>query len=275
MWPIKCLAVLLVSVAAFNALAADDDDLSSTNRDNRPVEELFKTDLVYPQEKNELEAQVATIYQNRRDGDTWSIPLSLEYGLTDNWQVEAEWNSFVQHRQENGAWARGIGDLELGTQYSFMNIGGSLFHIAPRFSLELPLGDVNKDLSEGFIEYEPGVIVARDFPKWHHTQIFTELGASLVQRVKRPADADDAEAAAHELNLGSGFFTPVPFGVVSCEFNWNNNQWNHHGTENQLYVTPGVIWRIIKNVEVGVGIPIGLNRQSDRFDVSAHITCEF
>ena len=34
-----------------------------------------------------------------------------------------------------GVVIRGVGDLEIGTQYSFLNIGGSSLHIAPRFSI--------------------------------------------------------------------------------------------------------------------------------------------
>ena len=170
---------------------------------------------------------------------------------------------------------RGVGDLELGTQYSFMNIGDSLFHIAPRFSIRVPLGDVNQGLSEGFLEYEPAVIVARDFPELHHTQLFTEIGASFVQRVRTPADAADAEPAAHELNWGSGFFVLFPRTAATMEFNWANNQWNHHGTENELYLTPGCLWRAARNIEIGLGIPVGLNNRSDRFDLIAHLVCEF
>jgi len=268
-------AFFLIAVSVFAVHAADDDDLGSTNWDKRPIEELFKTDVVYPQEKGELEVEVASLYQNQRGGDSWTAPLSLEYGLTDNWQVESEWDSFTRHRSSDGSVASGIGDLELGTQYSFMNVGGSLFHIAPRFSIGIPLGNVNKELSEGFLEYEPAVIVARDFPQLHRTQVFAEIGAGFVQRVKRPVDADDAEPAAHELNLGTGFFTLFAHGAATFEFNCNNNTWNRHGTENDLYATPGAILRVARNVEIGLGIPIGLNKGSDRFDVMAHVVWEF
>lgn len=274
-WRLAFLAGILVLFFSFPADAADADDAVSTNEDTRPIEELFKTDTVYPQEKNELEVELASLYQNNASGDTWTVPVSLEYGLTENWQVEAEWDSYTQHSPKDGSTTRGIGDLELGTQYSFMNIGDSLFHIAPRFSVELPLGDVNKDLSEGFVEYQPAVILARDIPQLHRTQLFTEIGFSLVQRVKRPADADDAEPAAHELNLATGFFTPIPHGAFTFEFNWDDNQWNNHGTENDLYVTPGLLFKVAKSIELGVGIPVGLNRQSDRYDIDAHVVYEF
>jgi hypothetical protein len=274
-WALCVLAATVISFSSAPARADDDDAIGSTNRVKRPIEELFKTDVVYPQENEELELELASVYQNHAGDDAWTIPVSLEYGLSDRWQVEAEWDSFVQHYSPNHSVVRGIGDLELGTQYSFMNIGDSLFHIAPRFSIQVPVGDVNKDLSEGFIEYEPAVILARDFPELHHTQFFTEIGASLVQRVKTPKDADDAEPAAHELNLGTGFFVVFPHGAATFEFNWANNRWNHHGTENDMYLTPGYLWRVTRNMEIGLGIPVGLNKSSDRFEVSAHVTWEF
>jgi hypothetical protein len=268
-------AVLFISFLSSAVRADDDDAAGSTNRDKRPIEELFKTDVVYPQQQGEMEVELASVYQNHAGGDTWTIPLALEYGLSDRWQVEAEWDSLVQHYSPNHSVVRGIGDLELGTQYSFMNIGDSLFHIAPRFSIQVPLGDVNQDLSEGFLEYEPAVILARDFPELHHAQFFTEIGASLVQRVNTPKDADNAEPAAHEMNLGTGFFVLYPHGAATFEFNWANNRWNHHGTENDIYVTPGYLWRVMRELEIGLGIPVGLNKSSDRFEVSAHVTWEF
>ena len=267
---------LLLSLQAYaNPDGDEDDEMILTNRDRRPIEELFKTDTVFPQMKGEMEFRVAPLFQRNVNGSTLSIPLSVEYGLTDNWQVEAEWNSYMQRMPKHGSTTRGIGDLELSTQYSFLNINGSLFHVAPRFGMEVPLGDVNKGLSEGFMEYQPGFIMARDFPELHRTELFMELGVSLVQRVKTPEDPDDAEPAAHQFNLGTGFFTLFAHGAATMEFNWSNNKWNHHGTENVLYVTPGVLWRVAPQVEIGLGIPVGLNRQSDRYQLTAHFVVEF
>ncbi|MGD0411544.1 MAG: hypothetical protein ABSC18_07545 [Verrucomicrobiota bacterium] len=269
------LAVLVIWFSPAPARADDDDAGGSTNREKRPIEELFKTDVVYPQEVGELEVELASAYQNHAGGDTWTIPVSLEYGLTDSWQVEGGWDCLVERFPRDHSVVRGVGDLEAGTQYSFMNIGGSLFHIAPRFTLQAPVGDVNKDLSEGFMEYEPAVILARDFPELHRTQVFTEIGAGFVQRVNAPANAADAQPAAHELSLGSGFLVLFPRAAATFEFNWANNKWNHHGTENEMYLTPGCLWRARRNMEVGLGIPVGLNSGSDRFDVMAHVVWEF
>jgi hypothetical protein len=102
-----------------------------------------------------------------------------------------------------------------------------------------------------------------------------EVGASLVQRVNTPADATDAKPAAHELNWGSGCFVLFPHAAATLEFNWANNQWNHYGTGNEMYLTPGYLWRATPNMEIGLGIPIGLNNGSARFEVIAHVVWEF
>jgi hypothetical protein len=42
-----------------------------------------------------------------------------------------------------------------------------------------------------------------------------------------------------------------------------------------MYLTPGCLWRARRNMEVGLGIPFGLNNASDRFEVVAHVVWEF
>jgi len=76
-------------------LWADEADLSgTTNRMRRPIEELFKSDVVYPEEQGEFEMELVSLYQNQHGGlREWILPLSMEYGLTDSWQIEAEWNA--------------------------------------------------------------------------------------------------------------------------------------------------------------------------------------
>ena len=274
-WAAGLLVALFILFSPSPVRADDDGAPGSTNRERRPIEELFKTDVVYPQELGELQVELASAYQHHAGGDTWTMPVSLEYGLTDNWQVEAAWDALVQRFPQHQSVVRGVGDLEVGTQYSFMHIGGSLFHIAPRFTMKVPLGDVNQGLSEGFLAYEPALILARDFPELHRTQFFAEMGASFVQRLNTPAAAADVRPAAHELNWGSGFFVLFAHAAATMEFNWANNTWNHHGTENDMYLTPGCLWRARRNMEIGMGIPVGLNRGSDRFEVIAHVVWEF
>ncbi|MBI2336698.1 MAG: transporter [Deltaproteobacteria bacterium] len=241
----------------------------------QPLQEVFQTEVVYPQEKGEVQLTIAPRFSEGDAQNIIQIPLSIEYGITDAWQIELEWDAFVNRDPTAGGATRGIGDLEIGTKYSFMNIADWAFHVAAGFEISLPLGDLNKELTEGFIEYEPFFILAKDFPKLNNSQIFTQFGISLVQRIKNHTDPDEDEPAAHELNWNIGFFVPAGPIRFTTEFNWRNNRWNNDGEENQMYLTPGLVWDLPKTWELGLGIPIGLNGTSDNFRVIAMLTYEF
>jgi hypothetical protein len=239
------------------------------------IQEVFQTELVYPQEKGEVQLTMAPNFREGEAGRLIEVPLTIEYGITDAWQVEMEWAAFVNRSPSGEASTRGIGDLELGTKYSFMNIADWAFHAAIGFEIGFPLGNINQELTEGFIEYEPFFLLAKDLPKLYNGQIFAQVGLGLVQRVKNHDDPTDDEAAAHELTGNVGFFVPVGPLFLTAEFNWLNNQWNNDGEENQMYLTPGLVWDLPGTWEVGVGVPIGLNEASDDFRVITQLTYEF
>lgn len=240
-----------------------------------PLEELFLTDVVYPQEQGEWQFTLAPNFRREQHGRGLEVPISIEYGISDAWQIELEWTAFHLRKPDGERTAGGIGDLELGTQYSFLNLGGSDFHLAPRLTVEFPLGDIDRELTEGFVDYEPSLILARDFPSLHHLQVFTQIGLSFVQRAKSPEDPSDREPAAHQLRWSSGMFLPFDRWVTSLEVSVLNNRWNHDGEEHLVYLAPGFTWRLTHDVEVGIGVPIGLNRQSDRYQIISSLVFEF
>lgn len=264
--------LMLASVACAGALP---NICLAAEAPEQPLQELFLSDTVYPQEKGEFQFTLAPSFRHGRESDRWDVPVSIEYGLSDSWQVELEWAALRVRNPRHGGALAGTGDVEVGTQYSFLNIADSPFHAAARFDVQFPLGDVNRELGEGFIEYQPSVILARDIPQWHNAQLFTQVGFGLVQRVRTPDDRADREPAAHELVWNSGVFVPFSSVVTTLEFSWRNNQWNHGGDENEVYLTPGAVWKLPEDIEVGVGVPFGLNRQSDSIGVITTLTWEF
>lgn len=262
---------LMIIIAA----ASGHADETKEKVKQQPVQELFQTDVVYPQEAGEWQFTLAPIFRRERAADVSEISASVEYGLTDAWQVGVGWSALVQRDAKNGRTTRGIGDLELGTKYSFLNIGGSSFHAAPRFSVRLPSGNIDKELTEGFVEYDPSLILAKDFPELHNAQLFAQIGLGLVQRVKEPAHVRDRQPAAHQFIWSAGFFVPFERWVPTLEFSANNNRWNHGGEDNQMYLTPGCVWKLFRSAEIGAGVPIGLNRGSASFGIISQFIYDF
>ncbi len=241
------------------------------DEDDQPLEEVFLTELVYPQEEGELQLTLAPEFRSGAEVDQLSSRAVVEYGLTDAWQIELEWDFFV-HREMDGTSVQGLGDLEIGTKIARMEVAED-FHVAFGLEIGLPIGDPDQELGEGFIEYEPFVVVARDFPERHGLQVFARLGLGLVQRVREPEDDDEREPAAHELGLGVGIFRPTASGVATFELTYSDNTWNHGGEEKELYATPGWVWKQ-GPLEIGVGVSVGLNDGADDYRVLALLTME-
>jgi hypothetical protein len=239
----------------------------------QPLQEVFQTDLVYPQEKGELQLTTGFSLSKRLGAVLVQVPASLEYGITDRWQVDLQWDGVTGIHSPFGSSLVGTGDLSIGTMFSFMNVANTSLHLAVGFELGLPTGDRDKGMSEGFVEYEPFLIAAKDFPGMHNLQIFTQVGLRLVTASRH--DLDNEEPAAHELNWGSGFFIPMRRLCITTEFNWVTNEWNHGGIENRHSLTPGLIWRLPHNWEIGIGAPIGLSRKSSDSSVILKLTREF
>ena len=274
---IKLLPILLGTFMPLMLSAGVDDDDDVFSKEKFGLQELFNTRTVFPQETDEIQLSLFPIFQKNSAGKETTIIGEFEYGLTDSWQVELGWEIYKIRNPDDAPSTNGIGNFEIGTKYSFMNMDETDFSMALGFEIEFPTGDINKELTEGFIEYEPYVVLANDFPQFNDAQIFLEIGFSFVQRVKNAPDPDDNEPSANEFILNGGFFIPIePFYLVA-ELNWRTNKWNHGGDENELYATPGVIVTPLDDVplQLGVGVPIGLNQGADHYQIIGMLVYEF
>ncbi|MCG6190820.1 transporter [Maribellus maritimus] len=235
----------------------------------QPLQDVFQTELVYPQEKGEIQLTLNPEYGRTRDLNHISFPVLAEYGITDNWQLGFSWNSFQNNFGGNNMSVSGIGDIEFDTQYSFMNIGETNFHAALGFELEIPLSREERGIGEGRYEYMPYSLFAVDFPSLNNIQFFTQAGFSFSQN-----KTENDEEEGNELFLSGGLFVPVKKVIFDIELTSIINLWEN-GNENQLYLTPGIILNLPGAWETGLGTSIGLNKESDKYLVLAILTFEF
>ncbi len=226
------------------------------------VQDVFFTELVYPQEEGELQISCTPGYKKSDEANQFSLPFLVEYGITDRWQVELSWNSFENRFSGSESTARGIGNLEVGTQFSFMNVRNSSFHAACGFEVEVPLG--NEELSEDSWEYAPYILGALDLPSVNNSQLFAKAGIGFLSEA----------ADKNELNFSGGVFVPFNKVVITSELSWWGN-FKDENNENQFFFTPGVIINLPGAWETGVGIPVRLNKKSDKFMILAVLTFEF
>ena len=234
------------------------------------LQDVFKSELVYPQEKNEFQFTLLPQFQKSDDFNSILMPFNAEFGITDSWQLAVGLNSFRKSFPHSGPSVNGTGELQIGSKYSFMNIGNTNFHAAFGFELSIPFKNDNNDAGSGFISYEPYVSLAIDFPGLHQLNLFVMTSLEFFDRRNK----SNEEPESTELNLNGGFLVPYKFIVFTSEFSCNTSKLTG-GNEIQLYDTPGFILNLPGTWEAGLGFPLGLNQQSDKYGIIAMLTFEF
>lgn len=233
------------------------------------VTESFLIELPFIQEKGTFQAMVSSEYHSARGGRDVLAPISLEYGVSDSWQVGMDWLAWGSSRAAGEPDERGFGELGLTTKHSFA-MKDPRNHLSAGFDLTILTGRLGGDAVGG----RPSLLFGRDFPRCHNLNLFSEVAFDWRQKV-RASDGGDDGSAAHEIFAGAGALIPLGNFCLSGEIAWSNNRWNHGGTMNELFLAPGVTWQISDAWQCGVAAPVGLNEGSDRFQVIGRVMFEF
>ncbi|MBI2982290.1 MAG: hypothetical protein HYY44_08405 [Deltaproteobacteria bacterium] len=231
------------------------------------IQEVFQTQLVYPQEAGEFQFILQPGFFEGSGRDLLLVPLKTEFGLTDHWQLGLGWIAFQDRRPTAGSETWGIGDIEIDTKYSIMNLSASDFHMAIGGAIEFPIANIHRDLTDGFIEYTPRLLMAYDLVSLDRSQIFWEGNVNLVQRILKHRNPANDVPGAHQMNINTGFFIPFSEMRFVSEIRWSYDRWNNNGLENSVYYTPGLVWDPPSSLEIGVGAPLGLTPDADNFRI--------
>jgi hypothetical protein len=264
------LTELLTALIGFGTAEAQEGD----GKYVQLVNEYFLTNSVYPQDRGEL--QLTTYPRiDFEDGHLFAFPVAVEFGLTDRWQVEAEWVSLAVNRPDGLPGRSGGGDFELETQYSLMNVGGSSTHVALGFGVTIPAGPQEAGGSEGRAEFEPSISVARDFPSGGRpSQLFGQVAVGFAGGEETTSGLEGTEPEASELFLGVGYVIATGRARWTAELSWATDEWNG-GDESELYMAPGLVWDLPDTWELGIGTPIGLGGKAVPFGLSMFLLYEF
>lgn len=236
----------------------------------------FQTDDVYPLDKGELEILFTPAYMHSIDSYTINFPVEFEFGVTNRWQLMVEAETVKIFSPVMMPSVTGFGDLSIIAQYSLMRVRSLNNHVSFLMGIVFPTGDIHRDLTDGLLRFVPSFLFAHDTHfKNFIGQLFGEIALSLVDRIKRQRDPADDDPAAHQVTINIGYDVRFPRVNYSVEINWLNNRWNNGGTDNSLFITPGIIYLTKAGVELGLGIAIGLTHESDCFRILGQINYTF
>jgi hypothetical protein len=227
---------------------------------DQPLQELVRTALVYPQEKHEIQVTVASLFDRADDGHTWGMPIEVEYGLTDAWQIALEWQSVTRVRTPLERTTT-VGGLDIGTKYSFMGIGGRPLHAALGLDVQLPTREAGWAM-------EPSAAFATVARGGVH--VAGHVAATLAGRGQDEAiDEPDASGSEVEINLAA--FRPVGAAVVAVELTLSAERWPDTPAHRLI---PSLTFRLPWHAELGIGVPFTFHRPAGPFGLAVHLVLE-
>ncbi|MFT6624922.1 MAG: hypothetical protein ACJAZI_000998 [Cycloclasticus sp.] len=218
------------------------------------LNELFLSDTAYPQEKGEWQLTLSPEYEDNDEESRFSIPLSLEFGITDQLQVELEYTPYIDINSDDDD-QQGQGNIELGLQYSWVNINESGLNIALSYSHEFANGDravISEEGEKPEDEDNVYVVFSKDIGANSNTQAFLQLGREF-------------QGNEHEDYANTGIYSSMGNYALSMELNW---------TQEQSFITPGITWALDNGWEFGLGTPIGIDGNAN-FKLVSHILFEW
>lgn len=250
------VASLCFVLAALAPARGDDDDAEP----DVPLNELFRSGMVFPQAKGESQWTLAPAFSSNRSINSLSTPLSFEYGVTDTFQFEIAWE---QDRAFDrlGQTPRGIENaLSVGLQYSWIDIAGSRLHFALAGELEtivqrqqLVLANSQENEDEHRTSFTPSAIFAATVEEFGDLYLFVEAGAEF--------NGGEQEAF---VNLGGA----IPFNSVALSLEWN---WS----DEDQFLTPGITYKFGGGWELGLGAGLGLEKDSDTYQLLLNLIYEY
>ena len=238
----------------------------------QPIQEMFQSNLVYPQEKDEIQFTLFPSFKKSQNAQNIRTLFEVEYGITDALQVIFEWDGLLYKNPRSNPAIAGVGNIEVGAQYSWMGMGDGNTHFSFGNLIEFPVGPVESGLTEGFLEIQPFIVLARDFPEFNQSQVFLEFGFDWVKQIRNVPESIQPETNNISWNIGA--FYPIELWRATLEINGNNNKLDG-GSINEIYITPGTIYKLSKEWEIGMATPIGITKTSDDYRVIGYLMWEF
>lgn len=229
------------------------------------LEDFFLTESVYPQGRGETQFTLGADYSAAAAGKELTLAADLEYGITDQWQVEVGWDAFRQLEPDAGSGASGLGNLSLGGKYTFEPCPTTGVQLAVGLEVTLPTG--SEKVSENVYVSEPYLVLSRDLGE--NANLHASVAYGIVSPAENGVDGNDEIA----VSLG---------GVYRFDEDWRLTLETYlesskidNGDETEHYLAPGLLWKGMENVECGFAVAVGLNDDSADWRLLGMVSLEF
>jgi hypothetical protein len=230
--------------------------------------EQIKTKTAYTCSKNKIEFELVSDFQSSKEKRSFIENLEIEYGITDNWDVELE-IPYVYVKPEGLESNSGFGGLEIESKYNFYRQDNAKFAISGGLEIFLPLGDKNKELGEGNFEIEPGLFISKGWNNmFFHLNLIGEL--ELEEENVKGKEEQEIEFEKFKCNL----ILEWPTDRESRFYLGTRGE--IYKNETQFFLLPGINWEWpMGSWELELGLGASVELTGDSWGIIGLIEIEF
>jgi hypothetical protein len=254
--------------------------------DKTPIEVIsdnsFLIEEAYNQEPGVVQHIFNAIYTRGSNRHGWM------FSFTQEWPVPAEEHQLSYtipstHLWDSGECQCGIGDVLLNYRYQALEESERQPAFAPRFSLILPTGDRNRGTGNGVVGYQWSLPFSKKVGP--RLAVHANAGLTYLPHVRSPLNDGQLSSSRSLVSYnvgGSAIFAILPRLHAMLEWVGNFEQSiNDAGKAVYAFkpvISPGFRTAIVneENLQVvtGAGVPIGLNRNADRYGAFLYFSIE-
>jgi hypothetical protein len=256
--------LIIASVLDAACVRADEEESEGNSAKNDGeaaklqefFQELFLGQMIYPQDNGEIQFSTG-FFQATEEKRESRLPVLLEYGITDYFQIAAAVPvDFKRHEEA----ANGVGNIEFEVYWNYYNNPSNGWASGAGFGLGFP--SASPDVGDRAFLYEPFVVVARQIDR---AGINVSAGLEVKDFLEGEKETEvKGDIAAAIYRKFDHFVSLLELGMeVERE-------------KTTVRLAPGLYWRPAwTKAEIGVSFPIGLTTDTPDFGAWLLITREF
>ncbi len=227
----------------------------------RPAQlEQLRVRTPYALEAGKWEVEIVSKFFDFGADEVSGVQAEIEIGLLDNLMFEVEVPAEWVH--SDGETTGGISDVDFELKLQLSREADLGVATAVGVEMSLPTGDDDRDLGSGVVGWEVYAAAARDFGK---LSLFGEFQAEL----------EEGSAAEYKFNGAIDWAPWEPETRLELGLNLGFGP----GEGMALTVIPGFQFEVAKfscgELEIGLGLPVGLTDEAEDWGVILNLEFEF
>lgn len=262
----KAWVAAIFLVSGFTVAASAQQEPIEVIEDNS-----FLIEEAYNQEPGVVQNIFNWVYSSDPRQRGWAFNFTQEwplYGLDHQFSYTIP----SYHLVNEGERQYGIGDVLLNYRYQALEEGPGKPAFSPRFSLIIPTGNRDKGTGNGVVGYQWSLPFSKKVTS--RIALHANFGLTYLPHVQSPLDNGQLSPKRSLVSYwvgGSAIYAILPRLHAMLEWLGNFEQdINNAGRAERSFkplISPGLRAAIVNEEElqvvVGIGVPIGLNRQAN------------